>query len=135
MEEKNEVNKPAKETLNELLRRELDALKSEYPEITSAAIVSSDGFLMASRPEGGSDERFSAMSAFLLNSAHKSGQGLGWSEIGYLLVNHPDGYLIVAEAGKAIIALSASPRSKLGLLLYDIKETARRIRERLTEDF
>ncbi len=133
MEEKKEVNE--KETLNETLRRELDSLKSEYPEITSAAIISSDGFLMASRPEGGADERFAAMSAFLLNSAHKSGQGLGWSDVGYILVNHTDGYLLVAEAGKAIIALTTSPRSQLGLLLYDLKESAKRIKERLAEEF
>lgn len=133
MEEKREVNE--KETLNEILRRELDSLKSEYPEITSAAIISSDGFLMAARPEGGADEKFAAMSAFLLNSAHKSGQGLAWPDIGYILVNHADGYLVVAEAGKAIVALSTSPRSQLGLLLYDLKESAKKIKERLAEEF
>ena len=133
MEEMREVKSP-QESVSEALKRELGALKAEYPEITSAAVVSSDGLLMAVRPEGSTDERLAAMSAFLLSSACKTGEGLGWSGLGYLLVNHPDGYLLVAEAGKATITLTTSPRAKLGLLLYDIKESAKRLKQRLEGD-
>ncbi|TET22596.1 MAG: hypothetical protein E3J71_05605 [Candidatus Stahlbacteria bacterium] len=133
MEEMREVKSP-QESVSEALKRELGTLKAEYPEITSAAVVSSDGLLMAVRPEGSTDERLAAMSAFLLSSARKTGEGLGWSGLGYLLVNHPDGYLLVAEAGKATITLTTSPRAKLGLLLYDIKESAKRLKQRLEGD-
>ena len=133
MEEMQEVKFP-QESVSEALRWELDALKAEYPEITSAAVVSSDGLLMAVRPEGSADERLAAMSAFLLNSARKTGDGMGWSGLDYLLVNHPEGYLLVAEAGKATITLTTSPRAKLGLLLYDIKEASKRVKQKLEGD-
>lgn len=133
MEDIQEVKFP-QESVSEVLRRELGTLKAEYPEITSAAVVSSDGLLMAVRPEGSADERLAAMSAFLLNSARKTGDGLSWSGLDYLLVNHPEGYLLVAEAGKATIVLTTSPRAKLGLLLYDIKESAKRLKQTLEGD-
>lgn len=134
MEEMQEVKKSSIQTLSEALNQELDALKAEYPEITSAAVVSSDGFLMAVRPEGSADERVAAMSAFLLNSAQKTADGLAFSGLGYIMVNHPDGYLLVADAGKATITIFTSPRAKLGLLLYDLKESAKRLRQRLESD-
>lgn len=133
MDESGEVNK--KKTLSEFLAQELDALRSEYPEITSAAVVSADGFLMAVSPEGSADEKMAAMSAFLLNSAQKTGDGLGWSGLGYLMVSHPDGYLLVADAGKATLTLATSPRAKLGLLLYDLKQSAAKLKEKLDGDF
>jgi predicted regulator of Ras-like GTPase activity (Roadblock/LC7/MglB family) len=134
MEEKSEVKEASGQTLSEALNSELDVLKSEYPEISSAAIISSDGLLMAVRPAGAADDKVAAMSAFLLNSANRSASSLGWSGLGYVMVNHPDGYLLVADAGKATITLSTSPMVKLGLLLYDLKASAKRLKERLDGD-
>lgn len=130
MEETTEVKEPSGDSWTEVLNRELDALKANYPEISAAAIVSADGFLMAVRPEGSADERLAAMSAFLLNSVRKAGEGLGWSsKPRYVLVHHPEGYLLAAEAGKTIITLTTAPRVKLGLLLYDLQESAKRLKK------
>ncbi|MBN2378982.1 roadblock/LC7 domain-containing protein [candidate division WOR-3 bacterium] len=128
MDEIPEVKEPSEDSLTEVLNKELDAFKADYPEISSAAIVSLDGFLMAVRPKGSADERLAAMSAFLLNSVRKAGDGLGWSKPGYILVQHSSGYLMAAEAGKTIIALAAGPKVKLGLLLYDLQESAKRLK-------
>lgn len=129
MEEAKEVKQPGQAGLKEMLHRELEKLEEDYNEIKQSAVVSADGSIAAASPEDSGDDRLSAMSAFLLDSAQKSGRSLGWSEVGYFVINHPDGYLIVAPAGKATLALITSPRAKLGLLLFDIKETARRIRK------
>lgn len=128
MEEVKEVKQPGGTGSVELLKRELEKLEEEYTEINQTAIVSADGRIAASSPEGSTNEKLSAMSAFLLESAQKSSRSLGWSDVGYLLTSHQDGYLIVAPAGNAFIVLLASPRAKLGLLLYDVKEAARRIK-------
>ncbi|MBD3285713.1 hypothetical protein GF359_04580 [candidate division WOR-3 bacterium] len=129
MDEKNEVKEPSQDRLIQKLNRELDDLKADYPEIRAAAIVSADGNLMAARPEGAGDERLAAMSAFLLNSVKKAGEGLGWSNPGYILVQHPEGYLLAAQAGKSIITLATAPGVKLGLLLYDIQQSATRLKK------
>lgn len=133
MDTTKEVN-PGKGPSVETLSDELESLKSQYPEILQVAVVSGEGATIAARPQGSADDRLAAMSAFLLGSARKSGEGLGWTDVNYLLASHPDGYLIVAGAGKATLALTASPRAKLGLLLYDIVETARRVKQTLTTD-
>ncbi len=132
MEEVTEVKKDRQTALTDDLLAVIDSLKDEYSEITGVAVVSSDGFLIASRPDA-NDEQVSAMSAFLLSSAHKAAEGLGWSELGYLVINHNDGYLVIADAGKATLSLSTSPRARLGLLLYDVRQAAKKIQKRIEE--
>lgn len=122
-----EVNSTDQKSLTEVLSHEIDELKSDYPEISAAAIVSSDGSLMAARPREAGDDRVAAMSAFLLDSTKKAAQSLGWSDIGYFMINHNDGFMIVAPAGKATIVITTSPRAQLGLLLYDLSQSAKRI--------
>jgi predicted regulator of Ras-like GTPase activity (Roadblock/LC7/MglB family) len=115
----------------ERLAGALDELMAESPDIQAAALVSMDGFTMASAlPEGMQEDRVGAMSAAILGLGERAAAELGRGHLTQVFIEGDDGYVVLIAAGsKAVLTTLARTESKLGLVLYDMGQTAETISE------
>jgi predicted regulator of Ras-like GTPase activity (Roadblock/LC7/MglB family) len=115
----------------ERLASALDELMVESPDVQAAALVSMDGFTMASAlPEGMQEDRVGAMSAAILGLGERAAAELGRGHLTQVFIEGDDGYVVLIAAGsKAVLTTLARTESKLGLVLYDMSQTAETISE------
>ena len=111
------------------LREALKQLLEKTPDIDAAAVVSMDGFVMASAlPEDYEEGRLGAMSAALLSLGERTALELGRGELAQVFVEGTLGYVFLLAAGEdAVLNAIVKRGSKLGLVLYDIRNAAREI--------
>lgn len=104
----------------------LDSLMEHSPDVQAAALVSLDGFTMASAlPEGMQEDRVGAMSAAILGLGERAATELGRGHLSQVFIEGADGYVLLMAAGdRAVLTALSAPGSKLGLVLYDMRETA-----------
>lgn len=116
-------------TREELLAGALDDLMREDPDIQAAALVSLDGFTMASAlPAGMQADRVGAMSAAILGLGERAAAELGRGHLSQVFIEGENGYVLLIAAGdRAVLTAMAEPSAKLGLVIYDMKATADRI--------
>jgi len=109
----------------------LDRLMEENPEIEAAALVSLDGFTMASAlPEGMHEDRVGAMSAAILGLGERAATELGRGHLSQVFIEGASGYVMLIAAGdRAVLTCLAGKQAKLGLVLYDMREAADGIAE------
>lgn len=109
----------------------LDSLMEHSQDVQAAALVSLDGFTMASAlPEGMQEDRVGAMSAAILGLGERAAAELGRGNLSQVFIEGADGYVLLMSAGdRAVLTVLADPRGKLGLVLYDMRETAAQIGE------
>jgi predicted regulator of Ras-like GTPase activity (Roadblock/LC7/MglB family) len=115
----------------EQLVESLDYLMEHSPDIQAAALVSLDGFAMASAlPSGMQEDRVGAMSAAILGLGERAAAELGRGHLSQVFIEGQDGYVLLMAAGdRAVLTALADPGAKLGLVLYDMRESADRIGE------
>jgi uncharacterized protein len=115
----------------EQLVASLDYLMEHSPDIQAAALVSLDGFTMASAlPSGMQEDRVGAMSAAILGLGERAAAELGRGHLSQVFIEGQDGYVLLMAAGdRAVLTALADPGAKLGLVLYDMRESADRIGE------
>ena len=103
----------------------------ESQEIQAAALVSLDGFTMASAlPEGMHEDRVGAMSAAILGLGERAAAELGRGQLSQVFIEGDDGYVMLIAAGdRAVLTCLADIEAKLGLVLYDMRAAADRIAE------
>ncbi len=113
----------------ESLAQALDDLMREDGDIQAAALVSLDGFTMASAlPAGMQADRVGAMSAAILGLGERAAAELGRGHLSQVFIEGENGYVLLIAAGsRAVLTAMAEPSAKLGLVLYDMKATADRI--------
>jgi predicted regulator of Ras-like GTPase activity (Roadblock/LC7/MglB family) len=113
----------------ERLTQALDELMHNDPDIQAAALVSLDGFTMASAlPQGMQPDRVGAMSAAILGLGERAAAELGRGHLSQVFIEGENGYvLLVAAGGRAVLTAMADPNAKLGLVIYDMKASAERI--------
>ncbi len=113
------------EQLHAILRK----LNAASGEVEAAAIVSTDGLVMASYiPEGIDDDRLGAMSAAMLSLGERAAMELGRGELEQVLVKGRDGFIILIHAGRdAVLTVLTSRTARLGLIFLDVKRTAAEI--------
>jgi len=113
----------------EQLAQALDELMREDGDIQAAALVSLDGFTMASAlPAGMQADRVGAMSAAILGLGERAAAELGRGHLSQVFIEGENGYVLLIAAGsRAVLTAMADPKAKLGLVLYDMKATAERI--------
>lgn len=116
-------------TREELLAQALDELMVNDPDVQAAALVSLDGFTMASAlPSGMQPDRVGAMSAAILGLGERAAAELGRGHLSQVFIEGDDGYVLLMAAGeRAVLTALADPNAKLGLVLYDMKAIAARI--------
>ena len=109
----------------------LDRLMEENQEIEAAALVSLDGFTMASAlPEGMQEDRVGAMSAAILGLGERAATELGRGHLSQVFIEGENGYVMLIAAGdRAVLTCLAGTEAKLGLVLYDMREAADGIAE------
>jgi len=117
------------QTREELLAQALDDLMQNDADIQAAALVSLDGFTMASAlPAGMEPDRVGAMSAAILGLGERAAAELGRGHLSQVFIEGDTGYVLLIAAGdRAVLTAMAEPSAKLGLVLYDMKSTAERI--------
>jgi predicted regulator of Ras-like GTPase activity (Roadblock/LC7/MglB family) len=115
----------------EQLARTLDAFMASSPDVQASALVSLDGFIIASAlPRGMQEDRVGAMSAAILGLGERAAQELGRGGLSQVFIEGADGYVLLLAAGdRAVLTVLADKDTKLGLVLYDMKSTAARIGE------
>lgn len=109
----------------------LDGLIEDSPEIQAAALVSMDGFTMAAAlPDGMHEDRVGAMSAAILGLGERAAAELGRGHLSQVFIEGKDGYVLLTAAGdRAVLTVLAGADSKLGLIIYDMRNVAARMAE------
>lgn len=122
-----DASRPA--TREEQLVRALNDLMHNDADIQAAALVSLDGFTMASAlPAGMQSDRVGAMSAAILGLGERAAAELGRGHLSQVFIEGANGYVLLIAAGdRAVLTALAEKDSKLGLVLYDMKVTAESI--------
>ena len=115
----------------ERLVQALDELMEHSQDIQAAALVSLDGFTMASAlPSGMQEDRVGAMSAAILGLGERAASELGRGSLSQVFIEGADGYVLLMAAGdRAVLTALADPAAKLGLVLYDMREASAQIGE------
>ncbi len=118
-------------TREQRLVRTLDRLMDDNQEIDAAALVSLDGFTMASAlPQGMQEDRVGAMSAAILGLGERAATELGRGHLSQVFIEGESGYVMLIAAGdRAVLTCLAGTQAKLGLVLYDMREAADAIAE------
>jgi len=104
--------------LKDLMRNDAD--------IQAAALVSMDGFMMASAlPAGMQADRVAAMSAAILGLGERVAAELGRGGLSEVFVEGEEGYVLMMAAGThAVLTGLAGKTAKLGLVLYNMRDAA-----------
>lgn len=113
-------------TREERLEAALNALMVTSNDIQAAALVSMDGFVMASAlPEGMQEDRVGAMSAAILGLGERAAAELGRGHLTQVFIEGEGGYVILISAGeRGVLTALTFADSKVGLVLYDMKAAA-----------
>lgn len=123
--------RPHAPSREERLAASLDALMDNNQEILAAALVSLDGFTMASAlPDNMEDDRVGAMSAAILGLGERAAAELGRGALTQVFIEGENGYIMLIAAGdRAVLTCIAAVEAKLGLVLYDMRDAAETIAE------
>jgi predicted regulator of Ras-like GTPase activity (Roadblock/LC7/MglB family) len=107
----------------------LDDFLAVSPDVEGAAIVSPDGFPMASALPGHVEEdRLSAMSAALLILGERSASELGKGNLAQIFVEGPYGHVVIMAAGDSAVLVAVTAKSaKVGLVIFEMRQVARRV--------
>lgn len=114
------------DTRERRLAEVLDRLMTDAPQIDAAALVSLDGFTMASAlPDGMQEDRVGAMSAAILGLGERAAAELGKGKLSQVFIEGEQGYVMLIAAGdRAVLTCLAASDAKLGLVLYDMQDAA-----------
>ena len=109
------------EEIEQILKRLENA-----PGLEGSALVSSDGFMLASSlPPDISEDRVAAMGAAMVSVAERVNKELGRGRFELAIISGGDGYTLATEVGvDAILIVLASKTAKLGLVFYEVRRAA-----------
>ncbi len=109
------------EKINDILR----GIRATSPEVIGAAVVSSDGFIVASVvPNEVDEDLIGGMAAALLGVGERISADLMRSQMEQTYVRSPKGYIIVnAASAEASLVLLVTRDAKLGLIFLELKRT------------
>lgn len=113
----------------------LDSLASRNSGVTAAAVLDTDGLAVASSGDGsGLDaEVVSAIAASLMVSGEQLADAFEQGELQTVSLQGSEGTTVLARCGEdLVLAVLATPRARLGLLLLDVRKAAGRLREALS---
>lgn len=116
-------------TRSEQLTAILNDLRSSSPDVEGAAVVSLDGFIMASVLPGNAEEDIiSAMASALLGISERIAQELLGAEMAQVFVRTATGYVLLNAAGpEGMLVTLTNARAKLGLVFLDTRRASQAI--------
>jgi predicted regulator of Ras-like GTPase activity (Roadblock/LC7/MglB family) len=111
-------------TRNTTMLERLQSFEGKTPDVEASAVVSVDGFTIASSfPLGTTEERVSAMSASMLNIGKRISSELERGVLDEVYVQGDDGYILLMSVGKdALLSVMARQRAKLGLVFLEMRK-------------
>ncbi len=114
----------------EKIQQSLEALKHRSSTIEGVALVSSEGFIMASvLPDAVGEERVAGLSASFLGLAERCTAELGKGKSVQLFIQADNGFIVMLNMGNGTnLCALASKEGKPGMILFDMKKTAEEIR-------
>lgn len=109
-----------------LLKTVLDELNEASADIDTAAIVSSDGLMLASSlPSEQDQDRVGVSSATLLSIGSRLASDLGCGKLQQLVIKSELGYLIAAPSGlETILVAVVKAEAKPGMAVIDVLRAA-----------
>src|SRR3954468_2411434 len=118
--------RPSMATKSEKINDILRGLRAGSPEVIGAAVVSSDGFIVASVvPNEIDEDLIGGMAASLLGVGERIATDLMRSQMEQVYVRSPKGYIVVNAVGtEASVVLLVTREAKLGLVFLELKRTA-----------
>lgn len=101
----------------------LKRLRTSSPDIFGAAVVSLDGFLIASvAPSEIDEELVSGMSAALLGVGERISNEMMRAPLNQIFVKSEKGYVILNSVGEdAVLVLLVTNEAKLGLIFLELR--------------
>lgn len=104
-------------------------------DIDASAVVTMDGYLLASQMKESTDlDRFSSMCASLLALGEQTTSEVAVGEMQQVMIMGSDGLMVLTHAGSdAVLALSALPKATQGRVLMQSKKAAEEIGRLLGE--
>jgi uncharacterized protein len=114
----------------------LDDFLAVSPDVEGAAIVSPDGFPIASAlPAHVEEDRLAAMSAALLILGERSASELGKGNLAQIFVEGPHGHVVIMAAGDSAVLVAVTSRSaKIGLVIFEMRQAAERVATVMSAD-
>jgi len=113
-------------------RKKLEELLEDLEkrsDITASALVTRDGLVMASAlPKDVDEDAISAMAGMMLGLGTRVGTVLKRGSVEQVIINGRDGFAILTDCGQAVLIALAPSEAKLGILLYEMKETANMVK-------
>ena len=109
------------------IHQNLQKLVALTPDLEGALLVTLDGLPIASALAGGTDEdRVAAMGAAALATGTRTVSELKRGELEQVLVKGSDGYIVHIAAGpEAVLIGISNGYAKLGMILFEMKATAK----------
>jgi len=117
--------------LRDKLKNILNELESIDPEIEASAVIRSDGLLMASSFRTDLDKNLvAAMNAAILNIGNRVTSELKRGNLQELIIRADRGLIVLVNSGKdTILSTISKPDSNLGLILFEMKKAANKIKD------
>ena len=99
------------------------------PSVESAAVTTPDGWpVVCALPDGFEESRLAAMSASVLVLAERIAGELGKGDVDHAYVSGENGQAILMPAGPdALFVVTTYPTAKIGLVLFEMRRSARAI--------
>jgi len=129
---------PLSQTATELAQQQLQSLRSSTTGITSAVLLSSDGFEVTSlETDKGKASRLAAMGSSLAAISSAIAKEAGISECSRLIVESEEGVVAVMKVPNSspplVLAVVANDASRLGQLLWGAKHCCAALSQELKE--
>jgi predicted regulator of Ras-like GTPase activity (Roadblock/LC7/MglB family) len=115
----------------EVLKTQLETLKTAIPELKGVLLASNDGLPIAHSFTNGTDpNRVAALAVAAANLGRKISEHLGSGALGEVAVQADEGALFVYSAGaKAILAVVTPQGANAGLIHLEARQSAKEIGE------
>lgn len=111
----------------------LKNLEAGLPDIEASAVITVDGFMIASAlPPGLERDRVAALSAAMLLLGKKTAKELEKGELSEVFVGGEDGAVVLIASGENAVLISLVRKdAKLGLVFLDMKKAAEEVSRNL----
>ena len=124
----------AEKDINKQLSEVLRGFQTSSPGVIGAAVISADGFAIASElPQSVEERRVAAMAAAMLALGQQTTGEFDHGRLERVFVEGTDGYTIIISAGpEAVLSTVARKDAKMGLVFLQMERTAEMIRKAMS---
>lgn len=104
---------------------------NKLPDVTSSAVISTDGLPIASILQDDMDEdRIGAMAAALLSLGNRTSKEILKGTLDNTIIHTDKGYILLFQAAETILlTITTTHEAKLGLILFEAKHALKQLAE------